>query len=64
MCTGQSLTGATGTSAGTCSWNPVNCVSGWGDWGGCSVGGTQSRTYTVTKMQHMEGQHVPVLMGL
>jgi hypothetical protein len=48
---GQSLSGATGTSAGICSWDPINCEGKWSSWSNCSKscgGGTQSRTYTVT----------------
>jgi len=64
--TGQSLSGATGTSPGTCSWDPVNCVGDWGNWGGCSKtcgGGKQSRTYTVTTSAKHGGAACPRTNG-
>ena len=48
---GQRLDGASGTSAGTCKWIPVDCVGKWGPWDECNTTcgtGTQSRTYSVS----------------
>lgn len=50
--TGQRLVGANASSAGTCEWIPVDCAVNWNNWGNCSAscgGGTQSRTFNVTR---------------